>query len=194
MRYWLLAVGLWAALTTPQAAADGSVLFAPCSACHSLQVDAPAGIGPHLADILNRPVASVKGFDYSAVFQMLGGRWDRARLDAFLTNPQTYAPGTKMIYPGVVKPADRKALIDYLADPKSPPPAQHGRLPPGPGAVLTYQKCTACHSELIVMQQGLSRPRWEEMLEWMVEEQGMPVLSADDRQIILSYLTTHFSR
>jgi cytochrome c len=56
--------------------------------------------------------------------QQLGGRWDRERLDRFLTNPQAYLPGTRMKFAGVPDPAERKELIEFLASGANnkPPP------------------------------------------------------------------------
>jgi cytochrome c len=66
-------------------------------------------------------------------------------------------------------------------------------LPPGPGREEVFYTCKACHSLMLVTQQGMSRPRWDDTLEWMVEEQGMDEI--DDvatRDLILDYLSTHF--
>jgi len=46
---------------------------------------------------------------------------------------------------------------------------------------------------MLVTQQGMSRDRWDETLEWMVEEQGMSEIEdAATRNLILDYLATHF--
>ena len=52
--------------------------------------------------------------------------------------------------------------------------------------------CTACHSLQIVMQQRASKARWDYMLDWMSEKQGMARLPEEDRQLILSYLSSNF--
>ena len=44
----------------------------------------------------------------------LGGRWTENRLDAFLANPNGYAPGTAMSIGGIAAPAERKALVEFL--------------------------------------------------------------------------------
>ncbi len=65
--------------------------------------------------------------------------------------------------------------------------------PLGPGRDDTGYLCGACHSLAIVKQQGLKRDDWDELLDWMVEEQGMDELEAADRKIILDYLETNFN-
>ena len=53
--------------------------------------------------------------------------------------------------------------------------------------------CSACHSLALVKQQGLPRFRWDQLLDWMVEEQGMAEPDAEERELILDYLTRHFN-
>ncbi|WP_245555233.1 hypothetical protein [Hahella ganghwensis] len=65
--------------------------------------------------------------------------------------------------------------------------------PSGPGSMETGGLCGACHSLALVKQQGLSRKSWDETLTWMVEEQGMPDLDPDMRNLILDYLSEHFN-
>ena len=65
-------------------------------------------------------------------------------------------------------------------------------LPEGAGREEVYGLCGACHSLMIVKQQGLSRDAWAETMEWMVEEQEMEPLEGEEREIILSYLSEHF--
>ena len=71
--------------------------------------------------------------------------------------------------------------------------SEFGVLHEAPGVEETYYTCTACHSEMIVAQQGLTRERWDHMLDWMVEEQGMPELEPERRETILDYLAEHYN-
>ncbi|MEM7044942.1 MAG: aldehyde dehydrogenase [Pseudomonadota bacterium] len=66
-------------------------------------------------------------------------------------------------------------------------------LPDGPGKEETFYACHGCHSFRLVAQQGLSRKHWEETLDWMIEEQGMPELDEEDRILILDYLEAHYN-
>jgi cytochrome c len=95
-------------------AAAGEKVFAKCKACH--KVDGSNGTGPHLNGVVNREKAHVEGFGYSdALMAMSSEKWEPAKLDAFLTNPKKYAPGTKMSFAGLPKDTDRANLIAWLA-------------------------------------------------------------------------------
>ncbi|MCK6450275.1 MAG: hypothetical protein L6R19_05380 [Alphaproteobacteria bacterium] len=48
--------------------------------------------------------------------------------------------------------------------------------------------CGACHSLKLVVQQRLPRHRWEELMVWMTEKQGMPKLPPEDEKLIVDYL------
>lgn len=70
----------------------------------------------------------------------------------------------------------------------------YGGLPPGDGREIVYGICNACHSVKLVMQQGMSRKRWDHLLDWMVEQQGMSQLDAETRGTVLDYLSEHFGQ
>jgi hypothetical protein len=67
-----------------------------------------------------------------------------------------------------------------------------GGLPEGEGRELVYYACTGCHSLMIIQQQKFSRRVWTEVLEWMVEAQGMAELPPEDEAIVLDYLVAHY--
>lgn len=66
-------------------------------------------------------------------------------------------------------------------------------LPEGPGKEETFYACHGCHSFRLVVQQGLSRKHWDETLDWMIEEQGMPELDDEERTLILDYLEVNYN-
>ena len=68
-----------------------------------------------------------------------------------------------------------------------------GALYPAEGAGVTYTYCASCHSEMLVAQQGQTREGWDDLLEWMVEKQGMQPIPKEDRKIILDYLSEHYN-
>jgi cytochrome c len=97
---------------------DGARLFRnTCGICHTLE-PGKNRIGPSLAGIIGRKAGTVAGFDYSEANKDSNVVWDEAQLDEYLSNPQQFMSGTKMIYPGMKDAEQRKALIAYLRDPK----------------------------------------------------------------------------
>ena len=70
---------------------------------------------------------------------------------------------------------------------------EYSGLPRTEGVDTVLAQCTYCHSAALVMQQRLSRERWDERVDWMIAERGMPEPDAGDRKAILDYLAEHFS-
>ncbi len=64
-------------------------------------------------------------------------------------------------------------------------------LPPGEGVDEVYYGCIACHSLRTVTNTGFSRRVWDELLDWMVEDQGMMEPEPEVREIMLDYLATY---
>ncbi len=95
-------------------AAAGEKVFKKCKSCHKIE-DGVNSTGPHLFSVVDRAKAAVEGFGYSAVLTGLGGNWTPEDLNAFLTKPKEYAPGTKMGFNGLKSEKDRANLIAYLA-------------------------------------------------------------------------------
>jgi cytochrome c len=86
-----------------------------CMSCHDFTQGGPNRIGPNLWGVVGRPVASHAGFAYSPAMQAHKGNWDYEKLFAFLASPGREVPGTKMSFAGLRNPADRAAVIKYLA-------------------------------------------------------------------------------
>ncbi|MHA1113860.1 MAG: c-type cytochrome [Alphaproteobacteria bacterium] len=103
-------------LATRLATADieaGAKLFRKCAACHTLDEGGAKKIGPNLWDIVGKSKAA-GDFKYSSALADLGGEWDYDSLDAFLTKPKSFAPGTKMAFAGLKKADNRSDLIGFL--------------------------------------------------------------------------------
>jgi mono/diheme cytochrome c family protein len=64
--------------------------------------------------------------------------------------------------------------------------------PNAPGREETFYACSACHGFRLVASQSMSRERWDETLEIMVQRQNMSPLDAKDRKLVLDYLTRVF--
>lgn len=79
------------------------------------------------------------------------------------------------------------------AQAQAPEDSEFGQLVTAEGAEETFFACTACHSEMIIAQQGKTREGWADLLDWMTEEQGMPELDPAERGIILDYLSAHYN-
>ena len=77
--------------------------------------------------------------------------------------------------------------------PEASTDSEYGILFVAAGVEETHAYCTACHSEMIVAQQGMTRENWAELFEWMVEEQGMAEIEEPDRSVILDYLAKHYN-
>jgi len=94
--------------------AAGEKVFGKCAACHTINQGGANGIGPNLWATMGKPHAHVAGFAYSDALKSMPGNWDWTNMDAWLTSPRNYAPGTKMTFAGLGKAEDRANLMAYL--------------------------------------------------------------------------------
>lgn len=99
------------AAATPE---RGEQAAKPCATCHTFTKGGPNKIGPNLWGVVGRPKGTEGGFSYSDAIKSKGGNWTVEDLNAFLTSPRTYAPGTKMSFAGLPKGSDRANVIAYL--------------------------------------------------------------------------------
>ena len=65
-------------------------------------------------------------------------------------------------------------------------------MPNAEGRLQVFGFCGSCHSIDLVLQQGLSRAVWEEVLVEMVEDQEMAPLQPDIRARVLDYLEQYY--
>jgi len=187
----------------------GKKVFRKCIACHTTEKGGRKKIGPNLWGIVGAPVAARKGFRYSKAMARFGGRWTAERLDVYLTKPRALVKGTSMSFAGLKRERDRVDVIAFLngmsdspvdfgpaagtpVTSAPPEPEDFGVMVTAPGASETFDACTPCHSERIVVQQGLKREQWDELLDWMVEEHEMEPIEGDDRTVILDYLAKNY--
>jgi len=107
------------------AAGQKSTMQLGCIACHSFNEGGKNGLGPNLYNVVGREKASHEGFVYSAALKGKGGEWSYEELNAWLTKPAAYAPGTKMSFAGIANAQTRANVIAYLrtlaAEPKPLP-------------------------------------------------------------------------
>lgn len=95
--------------------ASGAKVFKKCAACHTVDNGGANKIGPNLWDVVGRAKAGSEGFKYSGALSATDGTWDVADLDAFLTKPKDFVPGTRMTFAGLKREKDRTNIIAYLA-------------------------------------------------------------------------------
>ncbi len=95
--------------------AAGKKAARACIACHTFNKGGPNRAGPNLWGVVGRAAGGSAGFAYSPAFRKLTGRiWTEAALDAYLKNPRADVPGTRMLFAGLPREADRADLIAYL--------------------------------------------------------------------------------
>jgi cytochrome c len=71
-------------------------------------------VGPPHCGLFGRRAGSVAGYAYSdALKAKASQKWTQANLDAFLTDPQTFAAGSRMRLK-TADPAARAAVIEAL--------------------------------------------------------------------------------
>ena len=96
-------------------AAKGAEVFKKCAACHTINQGGANGIGPNLYATMGEAIAQGKaGFAFSDALKAVGGNWDWDKMNAWLTSPRKFAPGTKMTFAGLSNPQDRANVILYL--------------------------------------------------------------------------------
>ena len=97
-------------------AGRGGTLFRTCAACHSVGRGGPDVDGPNLYGVVGAPVAGRRPrYGYTQALRDVGGIWTEARLDAWLTDPAAFAPGTAMRFAGLKEAGDRADIIAFLA-------------------------------------------------------------------------------
>lgn len=92
----------------------GRAVFAQCRSCHTTAAGAGNRVGPNLHGVFGREIGAAANFNYSQAVQAADFRWDGARLDEWLANPQTFLPGNRMAFAGVRREEDRRDVIAYL--------------------------------------------------------------------------------
>jgi len=109
------------ALLASASAERGSEVAKQCQPCHNFQEGQGPKIGPDLYNVVGRKIASAPGFNYSSALKSKNGTWDFNALNAWLTKPSAYAPGTAMTFAGLSNDKQRADVIAYI-DTLSPNP------------------------------------------------------------------------
>jgi cytochrome c len=86
--------------------------------------------GPSLAGVIGRKAGTLAGFKrYSPVMKSSHVMWNEKTLNSWLTNPDAFIPGTRMIFRGIPDGAIRADLVAYLKEATAP-----GHIPMEPTA------------------------------------------------------------
>jgi cytochrome c len=113
----LAALLLLPAAAQAQSVARGQMLFeSRCIACHSLDDNR---VGPALRGVVGRRAGTAPDYAYSAALAGARHTWDRAKITAWLTNPEDVVPGQAMNY-RLDLPQDRDDVVAYLASVSAP--------------------------------------------------------------------------
>jgi cytochrome c len=105
-------LALTPALAQVGVAAKGQMIFeSRCIACHSVDANR---VGPALGTVFGRVAGKAPDFSYSKALGAARHVWDRDKLLAWLTNPESVVPGQAMGY-RVELPEDRLDVVAYLA-------------------------------------------------------------------------------
>src|SRR5262245_2946750 len=112
-----------------------------CKVCHTFEKGGATLIGPNLFGVVGKKIASHEGVNYTPALKAKEGNWTYENLDLWLTNPQAFASGTAMAFPGIPDIKKRADVIAYLRSnaespiplPEAAPAAKKGaEAPPAP--------------------------------------------------------------
>jgi cytochrome c len=101
-------------LLASASAERGAQVAKQCQVCHNVEEGKGNKVGPDLYGVVDRPVASEPGFNYSAPLKAKGGKWTFAALNKWLTDPKADVKGTSMSFAGLSRAAQRADVIAYL--------------------------------------------------------------------------------
>ena len=101
-------------LATADAAA-GEQVFKKCTACHNADKGGANALGPNLYGVMGEGIGKGHaGYAFSPALSGVGGSWTWDTMNAWLTSPKKFAPGTKMTFAGLSNPQDRANVIAFL--------------------------------------------------------------------------------
>jgi cytochrome c len=94
----------------------GAEVWRACAVCHTLTPDDGNRAGPTLHRIFGRRIGTAPGYDYSDALPHLDITWTPETVAAlFEFGPEAYTPGSRMPEQRLSDPADRQALVEFLA-------------------------------------------------------------------------------
>lgn len=91
----------------------GRIMFLRCRSCHTLNEGGRHLTGPNLHGLLDAKSAA-KDYAYSDALKESGVVWTEENLDKWIESPNGLVKGNRMVFGGLRRAEDRKALIAYL--------------------------------------------------------------------------------
>lgn len=70
--------------------------------------------------------------------------------------------------------------------------SNHPLLPSGKGSEVFAQTCLKCHGIDVITRESRDQGQWQKIILVMQKLYGMPPLTPENRELIVSYLTTHW--
>lgn len=111
----LLALAANAASASEESGPGERIFRSRCQQCHTVQAGEGNATGPNLHGVTRRGQAMLADYDYSeALLKERGESWSDERLERFLQSPRKFAPGTRMLFPGLVSADERRAVLRFL--------------------------------------------------------------------------------
>lgn len=103
-------------VTAPEDGSRGAEIYRACAVCHSLLPGDHSRAGPSLHGVFGRPIATAEGYAFSEALTRMEIVWTpQSVAELFIHGPDAYTPGSRMPDQRVTDPADRQALVDYIA-------------------------------------------------------------------------------
>ena len=88
--------------------------FQRCAVCHTNTQDAGHLSGPNLWGIVGRRAGSAKGYTYSRAIADSGVIWGEDSLRQYLSQPNRFLPGNRMMMTPIQDPQELNRIICHL--------------------------------------------------------------------------------